>query len=182
MEEKLGIRTKKCMLDELKKSFKASPDFIVTRYEALASKDMEKLRKDLLKVKSRYFVVKNSIAKRAFNELGHQDLNQFLNGSVGIGFTNDIINAAKALVGFSKEHKGFKLRSAFIAGKIEAPDRIKYLAALPSREALLSMAIGYMKSPITGFVGVLSNLVRSLVTVINEIKNKKSKEGKEGGK
>ena len=69
-EEKYGISTKKFMLQELKKRFNSYPNFVITNYKGLNSLDIEKLRKGLRKSSSRYFVVKNSIAKRAFEESG----------------------------------------------------------------------------------------------------------------
>ena len=183
MEEKFGISTKKYMLKELKEKLASSEDFIITGYKGVSSINIEKLRKNLAKADSGYFVVKNSIAKRAFNELGLKDLEELLKGEVGISFTKDAIKSAKALMGFAKEHKTFRVSSAYIDGKVEAQDRIKYLAALPSKEVLLALAVGGMKAPITGFVGVLNGLLRNLVYVINEIKNKQGKqESKEGGK
>lgn len=173
MEEKFGISTKKYMLKELKENFGSSKDFIITNYKGLKSPDIEKLRRDLAKVSSRYVVVKNAIAKHAFDELGLKDLTQFLKGEVGISFTDDVIKAARAFVSFARDHKTLKLNCAFIDGKVEVADRIKHLAMLPSREALLGMVVTYIKSPITGFAGVLNGLLRNLVHVINEIGNKR---------
>jgi len=175
-EEKFGIATKTHMLAELVKKFESSPNFILTNYSGLSSIAIEKLRKDLRSSSSRYFVVKNSIAKRAFDQTKMKDMVQFIKGEVGIGFAGDILAASKTFVNFSKSHDSFKLSCAMIDGKIEGLDRIRQMAMLPSREALLGLVLKYMMSPITGFAGVLRNLLRNLVYVISEIKK-----GKEGG-
>ena len=175
MDEKFGLRTKKYMLKELKGKLEKSPNFVVSSFTGIASIEIEKLRKNLLKSESRYFVVKNSIAKKALEEFGIQGLDDFFKGEVGIGFLGDIIPASKTLADFQKEYNKFKVAGAFIDGKAEVAGRIKELASIPSREALLSMLLTYMKSPITGFVGVLNGLLRNLVHVIDEIKSKKEK-------
>jgi len=179
-EEKFGIRTKKLMMGELKEKIGSTSNIVMTNYKGLDPIELEKLRKEFSKSSSRYLIVKNSIAKRVFSELKIEDLSQFLTGEVGIGLVGDIISASKTLVDFSREHNALKLNGAFIDGKLESTDRIKQLAALPPRDVLLAMVIGYMKGPINGFVGILRGLLRNLVYAINEIKNKKEGGEKNG--
>jgi len=174
-EEKFGIATKTYMLKELLEKFEFSPNFIVTNYKGLRSAEIEKLRKDLQSSASGYFVVKNSIAKRAFDRMKMDEMAQFVKGELGIGFAGDIIAASKTFVDFAKSHDSFKLNCAMIDGKLEGLDRIKQLAMLPSRDILLGLALNRMKSPVTGFVCVLSGLLRNLVWAISEIKNKRDK-------
>jgi len=173
MEEKYGISTKQFMREELKEKFKSSPNFFITNYKGLNAFQLDTLRKELKKSDSKYFVVKNSVAERVFGELDMKDLNQFIKGEVGIGFIGDVIGASKIFAHLSKKHPSFKLNCAFLDGKLEGADRIKHLATLPPKEVLISLVLLYMKSPITGFVSVLKNLLRNFVYAINEIKNKK---------
>ena len=172
-ETKYGITTKQLMFNELKGIVADHPNFVLTTYKGLKSIEIEELRKLLQKSSSRYFVVKNSIAKRIFNEADLGGLEQFTKGEVGIGFFGDVIAASKTVVDFTKDHKELKLNCAVIDGKVESAERLKYLATLPPREELLALVVGYMKGPITGFVGVLSSLLRNFVYAINEIKKKK---------
>ena len=173
MEEKFGLRTKMYIMEEVKEKLKEHPNFIITNYKGLSSQEVETLRKKLNTVSSAYFVVKNSIAKRALGQLELNELAEFIQGETGIGLVGDVIETSKTLVDFSKDHSALKVNCAFIDGKVEGVDRIKQLAALPPKNVLLAMIATYMKSPITGFVGVLQGLLRNLVYAINEIKNKK---------
>lgn len=188
MEEKFGIQTKMFMLEELKEKFNTYPNFIITNYKGLTSQEVESLRKLLGESSSLYCVVKNSIAKRVLDQIKLKDMDQFIQGEVGIGFAGDAIGASKALVDFSRGHSSLKIQCGFLDGKLEASARIKQLAALPPKEILLSLLFSCMKSPITGFVGVLNGLLRNFVYAINEIKNKREyhtpksvDEKKEGG-
>lgn len=178
MEEKLGISTKRFMREELKEKFKSSPNFFITNYKGLNTPHLEKLRRELSKSSSKYFVVKNSILEGVFDELDMKSLNEFVKGAVGIGFIGEIITASKAFVGFSKEHPSLKLHCAFLDGKTEDPGRIRHLATLPPKEVLMGLALFCMKNPITGFVGVLKGLLRNFVYAMTEIKDKKGGEAK----
>ena len=173
MDEKYGIQTKEYMLAELKELLNSTPHFVVTNYRGVTALQLDKLRKGLLKSSSKYFVVKNSLAKRAFGEMNLQGIDEFMKGEIGIGFIGDLIKGSKTIVDFSKEHSALKLNCAVIDGRIENADKVKDIAALPPREVLLAMVFSCMKNPITSFVGVLNSLLRNLVCAINEIKKKK---------
>ena len=174
MAEKYGRKCKTYMMDELRKKVESSPSFIVTNYKGLGVVQIQKLKKELKKVSSGYFVVKNSIAKRVFDEAGIRGIQSSIEGQVGISFVGeDAVAASKALVDFSKANTSFKIKQGFIDGSVQGLDKIKQLAALPPRDVLLAMVISHMKSPITGFVGVLKGLLRNFVHVIDEIRNKK---------
>lgn len=173
MEEKYGISTKKFMVEEITEKLKENPNFVITGYKGLASSEVESLRKELNKTSSAYLVVKNSLIKKAFDQLKIKDLDKYVEGQIGLSFADDIISASKTLVDFSKEHSALEIKCAFIDGKIETTDRVKHLALLPPREVLIAMVLNGMKAPITGFVGVLGGLLRKFVYAINEIKKKK---------
>ena len=136
-------------------------------------------KKSLKKDSMKYMVVKNSLLKRAM-EAANKDIDTekaktFLTGSCGVLFCkDDTSSAAKSLMEFSKGSETIKIQGGFIDGVLISPDTIKQLALLPSREVLLSMVAAGVKSPITGFVGLLGNLMRSLVGVIDAISKKKS--------
>ena len=67
---------------------------------------------------------------------------------------------------------GIKNRGAYIAQRLA--DKIKEIASLPSKEALLARVVGGIKAPITGFVMVLGGVIRKFVYVMDAVKNKKA--------
>ncbi len=52
-------------------------------------------------------------------------------------------------------------------------DEIKALAALPSREVLLSKMLGSMQAPISGLVNVLQGTIRNFVYVLEAVRKEK---------
>jgi len=53
-------------------------------------------------------------------------------------------------------------------------EKIKALAALPSKLELLGKVVATVKAPISGLVNVLAGNLRGLVIVLSGIKDKKS--------
>ena len=55
---------------------------------------------------------------------------------------------------------------------------IKKIASLPSREVLIAQAVGAIAAPLTGFVFVLHERIRSFVGVLAAIADKKKEQDK----
>jgi len=173
-QEKLGQFCKTCMMEEMRKRLRKNPDFIITNYKHLKVRDLETLKKSLNGSSSSYFVVKNSMFKRVLEEFGLNELKSEVEGEVGLSFLGeDVAAAARALEDFAKTNKAFKIKSGLIDGSVQAHEKIKYLATLPTREVLLATVVASMKAPISGFVRVLSALLRNFVVAVQEIKKKK---------
>ena len=79
----------------------------------------------------------------------------------------------KNLVKFAKENEKLEIKAGLLNGRVLAPADIKALAALPSREQLLSKLLSVMVAVPTNFVNVLSGVPRNLVNVLGAIKDKK---------
>ncbi len=173
-KESLARICKEKMVDEIVSRFKEHPDFIVTSYMGSSVLDLEGLRKSLKKSSSHYFVVKNSILKIIFEKLKLKDEASKIESGMGISLSgNDIIETSKALVSFAKGHEKFKIKSAVIDGKSVPVERVKALASLPARNILVAQVVGGIKSPITGFVNTLCEVLRKFVYVVEAIKTNK---------
>jgi len=177
-QEKFGKICKEGMAKEIVSQFKGHPNFVITSYMGSSVSDLEQLRRSLKKAASDYMVVKNSILRVVFDELKLESEASKIEGGVGISLSgDDIISTCKVLVNFSKDHDKFKIKGAILDGKSVTPEKVKQLASLPSREALLAQVVGGIKSPITGFVNVLGGVLRKFVYVVDAIRNNKQGAG-----
>ena len=171
-----GKLTKTKMVKELLSDIKERPNFFITRYMGSSVSDLENVRKSLRPLKSTYFVVKNSIFNVVLDELKIEEAKKLVDGGVGVSLTgDDYLPTTKVLVNFAKTHEKFQIRGAYLDGKMVGADRIKEMAALPSREVLLALVVGQIKAPITGFVMVLGGIIRKLVYVVDAVKVAKEK-------
>ena len=165
------------MIAELLDRIEEHPDFVITEYMGSTVLDLELVRKNLRPISSEYVVVKNSIARVALDKLKLEEAKALIDGGIGISLSGkDIIATCKVLVNFTKDHEKFKIKGAVIDGKLVPATKVKELASLPSKEALLAQVVGTMKAPITGFVMVLGGVLRKFIYAINAVKEKKEKE------
>lgn len=150
---------------------------IIAEYRGLTMADLTELRRALRKVKGEFKVIKNRVAKKAV--LGkvqkYSGLAGNLKGPIGVAYLyGDPAAGAKTLVDFEKTKELFKITAGVMESKSITAAQVKAIASLPSKEVLLGQLVGLLVSPHRGLLGVLTAVPRSLVQVINAIKEKKS--------
>jgi len=172
-KEKLARLCKEKMIDEIVSDIRERPNFIITSYMGSSVSDLEHLRRNLKKLSSSYFVVKNSVLKIVFDKLDLKDEIAKIDSGMGISLSgDDIVSTCKVLATFAKDHDKFKIKGGIIDGKSMPQEKVKQLAALPSRNVLLTQMVVTMKSPITGLVMTLSGILRKFVVVVDAIRAK----------
>ena len=147
---------KEAAVAELAGEFRESNGAVLTEYRGLTVKQLQELRRSLGE-NARYAVAKNTLTKLAAKQADIEFPEELLTGPTAIAFiTGDVVLAAKGLRDFAKENKTLVIKGGFLDGKVLAPDEIKKLADLESREVLLAKLAGGMKSSIAGAAGLFN--------------------------
>ena len=167
---------KEYIVKEVSECLRNSSGLMVANFDKLKVIDIDSLRRQLEKKSTKLIVTKNTLLKRALAEASYEGAVKFIEGTTGLAvYEDDPVGAAKALFDFSKNHETFKVRGGMVEGELIDEARAQELSALPSKEVLLATVLMRMKSPITGFVNVLSGPMRGLVNVIKQISENKEK-------
>ena len=147
---------KEAAVAELAGEFRESNGAVLTEYRGLTVKQLQELRRSLGE-NARYAVAKNTLTKFAAKQADVELPEELLTGPTAIAFiTGDVVEAAKGLRDFAKEHKTLVIKGGFLDGKVLQPDEIKKLADLESREVLLAKLAGGMKASIAGAAGLFN--------------------------
>jgi len=171
---KFSLLCKKLMMSELEECFKKYPNFIITNYLGVSSNDLNRFRQEVEKADSKYLVVKNRFFKRVLDQMGLNEYTDIVDGGCGVTFVGEeFVDPAKLTIDYTKRHEGFTIKGARIDGQRVDAKRLKEIAALPSREVLLSMVVSAIQSPLSGLVGVLGGVTRKFVYTLQAIKKKK---------
>ena len=111
--------------------------------------------------------------KRAFKELGYEELDEFLKGpsAIALGMA-DPASAAKISSDFAKDHEALEIKTGIVDGKVLSLAEVDALAKLPSKEVLIAQVLGGLNAPIQGLANVLNGTIRSLAIVLNAIAEK----------
>ena len=147
---------------------------IIADPTGLTVAEMADLRNRLRPSGAEFRVAKNTLARIAARAAGREELVALLVGPTAITLVpGDPAAAAKTLSDFGRTSRKLELRGAYLDGEAFGADSVKQLATLPSREQLLTSLVGSMLSPISGFASVLSQLPRSLVIALDQVRIQK---------
>jgi len=162
------------VLKKVSESMKDAKAVVFADYQGISVNDLDNLRSKLREAGVRFQIVKKTLIRLAAKENGFEEIpNEVLEGPVGAAFSmEDEIAAAKILATFAKKNKNVKLRGSLFEGRVLSVAETKELANLPGKEELLGKLVYLLKSPISGFHGVLYNTMGGFVRVLNAVKEK----------
>ena len=136
-----------------------SQTLALAEYRGLTVEHLNKLRTDA-RAKGVYLhVLNNTLARRAVAGTPFEVVQSAMVGPLIYGFSEDAVAAAKVVADFAKGNDKLVIKGGAYAGKVLDADGIKALAAIPSREVLISQVAGLLKSPIQRMAAVLAALV-----------------------
>lgn len=139
------LESKKAIVGEITESLKSSESVILFEYQGLTVSEVSDLRKKLREVQGEVKVYKNTLLKRALDDL-NINLDGFLEGPNAIMFGKNLLEPIKVISEFQKSHDKMNIRVGIINGEKAELNVIKEYAAIPSYEGLLTMlAAGMME-------------------------------------
>ncbi len=175
--KKIGLLTREKIVEELKERVASTEGLFFVGFNKVGAFPFNTLRNNLRDSNATVFVTKNSLFKKAFGELGWEDVNDFLDDETGAVFVNDkdVVKPCKVLVEFAKESEALTIKGGRIKDKKVTSKDVSAFAKLPSKEVLLGTAVSALASPLSGFANALNQIILKFVWAITEVKNTKDK-------
>lgn len=174
-EEKL--QSKISVVDEIKEKIDSAESIVLVNYRGLTVEAATELRKQLRENGVDYKVYKNTMMRRAFDDLNFEGMEEYLVGPSAVAFgLEDAVAPAKIIAEFAKENEAIEIKAGVVEGKIIDAKGVEALAKLPSKEVLIAQVLGGLNAPIQGFANVLTGNLRGLAVVLNAIAEKREKE------
>ena len=137
------LEQKKQVVNEIVDKLKNSESVIIFQYQGMTVEELSDLRRQLREVESDVKVYKNTLLKRAADEL-KINLYDFLEGPNAILFGKTLLEPIKVISEFAKKHDKLDIRVGVISGDVADLSVIKEYASIPSRDGLLTMLAGGM--------------------------------------
>lgn len=141
---------KKIIIDGLLDRVNASPYLIVIDYTGLTVQQFTELRNRLDAGGASCTVAKNSYMRKALAEAGMPDIGSDLVGQMAyVMGTSEVFAAAKAIKNFEKEFKKPEMKVGILGNAVLDSAKLKAIADIPSREAVLSQLLATILEPAT---------------------------------
>ncbi len=170
-----SLEAKKQEVQEIKKLFDSSESAVVVSYGGISVEEITALRAKFREANVTYKVLKNTLVKRAVEDLNMPEFEEKLEGPSAFAF-GDAVSPAKVIAEFlkDKENAGkMEIKGGIVEGRYIDEKGIMALSKLPTREELLAKMLGSMNAPVSNLVGVLSATLRSLLYALNAVKDQK---------
>jgi len=170
-----NFEAKKQVVEEIKAKIQDAKSVVLVKFSGLTVAEDTDFRREFRKNNVEYKVYKNTLVKRAFNDLGVTAFDEDLNGPTSVAFGSDETGASKVVMDAVKKYdQKVIVKSAYVEGNRVDEAGVKALASMPTKEELIAKMLGSMQSPITKFAGVLSAIPRGLVIALSEVAKKKA--------
>ena len=166
-----NLELKKQVVSDIVKKFQDAQSVIIVNYNGLTVEQVTGLRAQFRAAGVDYCVLKNTLVRRALQELNIEGLDEVLNGPSAFAFgMNDPVSPAKIINDFVTKNKteAISVKAGLLGTEIMTLDQIKNLAETPSREVLLARLLGSLQSSIAGFVRVLDAIAKKDTEVAPE--------------
>jgi len=154
------LASKQARVAELEEKLKGAAAFVLVDYKGITVADDTALRRNLREANVEYFVEKNTMLKRALNNMGMSDFDEVLNGTTAIAISTDDQTAPARILGeFAEKSENFKLKAGCVEGEYFDEKKILALSKIPSKDILLAQLVGSLQGPIQKLAAILQAVV-----------------------
>lgn len=156
------------MIEQLKSLLNTSEMTIVTDFRGLKVTQITELRRKLRSKKIRLQIIKNTLTRKAAEEVNKADINKLLVGpNALICASGDIREASKLLNDYIKTTKStLNIKGGLLGNQLLTAEQVISLALLPDREVMLGRLLGTMQMPFVSLLYVLNGNLRNLMNIL----------------
>ena len=156
------LSEKQAVVAGLTERIKSASSGIFVDYKGITVAQDSELRGELRKNDVEYSVIKNTLCRRAVDELGLSEMGAILNGTTSLATSKgDPIAPFRVIGDFAKKmgEDKFNVKAGFMDGKVLSLSEMTEISALPSLDALYAKVLGTMLAPITALAIVMGQIL-----------------------
>lgn len=170
----IGLKEKQAIVAEVNDTAGKAVSAVMADYRGISVAGMTALRERARDAGVYVKVIRNTLAKRAFEGTDYECLADELVGPNVVAFSlDDPGAAARVFKDFAKEHQAFEIKALSYGGKLIPGDRIDVLAKLPTHDEALSMLMGLMLAPANKLARTLNDIPGRVTRVTAAVRDQK---------
>jgi large subunit ribosomal protein L10 len=170
----LNLEEKKAVVAEVAEVAGSAYSAIAAEYSGLTVGEMTELRAKARESGVYLRVVKNKLARRAFEGTDFSCMADGLVGQLILAFSQeDPGSAARVMKDFSKEHDKLVVKLVSIGGKLLEASDIDTLAKMPTYDQAVSMLMAVMKAPVEKLARTMNEVPGKLVRTVAAVRDAK---------
>jgi large subunit ribosomal protein L10 len=144
-----------------------SKALVLTQYMGLTMKDIDNLRAKVRENGGEFHIIKNTLAKLAFERAGYSVPEGQFEGSTAVVFAfSDAPAIVKTVTEFAKTSEFLQIKGGFLAKQALTAEGVKALAELPPLPVVRAQLLGTLLAPAGKLVRTLAEPGRMIAAVI----------------
>ncbi len=167
---------KNLITESYKKRFEGLTGAVVIDIRGIEANDNNTLRAELAEKQIKVAIVKNSLARRAFEDTDMAGLRDVLTGPAALVYpTSDetsVVSVARELIDQAKKLANLEFKGALLDGILFGPDEIKKLSEYPTKEEAQAQAVQILLSPGQNLAGAAVGPGRKIASIIKALQDK----------
>lgn len=165
---------KELIRKELVRRFEGLSSLAVVDFRGLDAVTTNQLRARLREKDIRVTVVKNSLARQAFKQVGLDAAAGLLNGPSAIAYGSDsVVTVVRELLGLGAEAPNLTVKAALLEGEVFGPERIEELSRYPTREEALGKLVQSVLSAGSRLAGCVIGPGAKVASLLKAIEEKR---------
>ena len=154
------LSEKQAIVAALTEKLQGAAAGVLVDYKGITVAEDTALRAECRKNEVEYAVVKNTLLRFAFNNVGLSELDDQLNGTTSLAIcAGDPVAPARVIAEYAKKLNGkFEIKGGFMDGKVVSMDTVNALAAIPALPVLQAQVLGTMLAPISALACVIKQI------------------------
>ena len=136
-------------VEDLVSELKGATTYVFVATRGLTVAQDTEMRAELRKAGVKFEVIKNTVLRRVFAELGFEGLDEVFKGPTAVGYSDDLIAPAKILAKYSKDIEPMEIKGGIIDGKVSSVDEVIALSQVPEPETLQTQVAYALLFPFT---------------------------------
>ena len=156
---------KEAVVQNLGQIFEDSGVVVVAHYAGLTVAQMSDLRNRMREAGGGVRVAKNRLAKIALEGKPNAGMSQYLQGQTVLAYSEDPVTAAKIAKAYAKDNQKFEIVGGAMGETVLDVSGVEAVAAMPSREELLSSIAGLLGAPAGNIVSAITAPAANLAAI-----------------
>lgn len=170
----IGLDTKKAIVAEVNETARRAISAVMADYRGVTVDQMTAFRNRARGEGVLVRVVRNTLAKRAFEGTDYECLSERLLGPNILAFSlEDPSACAKLCKDFARENQNFEIKALSVGGKLFEANQIDRLAKLPTRDEAISILMSVMLAPITKLAQTMNDIPARVTRAVAAVRDQK---------
>lgn len=170
----LNLEDKKAIVAEVNETAGNALSLVIADARGVNVTDMTALRAQAREQNVNLRVVRNTLAKRAFEGTEFECVSDMLTGPSLFGFSmEDPGAAARLFKDFAKANDDFEVKALSVSGQLLDKGQIDVLANLPTMEQALGLLASVTLAPVTKLVRTFNEVPTKITRVVAAVRDQK---------